>query len=722
MTAGEVLLAGFPVIADQVVEWGYFVGTRPWRQLIRVDRFVGERILEATENNKPTTIKVAGETWNGVFVTDVYPGMHETELVLEVQDLRWTWSYPIVGPWGFNMRKRTGDRRWVDDSGRLDDVGPSGIAQDVWFHPWSLLNGFPYNGQECITEVVNDLRAVSTELVKWEFDTVPPVKSVAIDSLPITRTGGQALDMALRQVVGLGCYINKEPRLKWISILDGSEAQIVRDFVSCHEREHGRRPLLVRKSRKMPRAWRIYFDTAYTVRVGFSYSGGAGIALAGGIPTVQNVTYVVDPVLEVDGRDLVFGQVAEMDGYLSALHTQPRPASTWPVNPESVRKLWALGGMMMEWASTGLSGGLKPDPIWKKRVAGIYRDWWQLFQLPKGLRDIIRTWKAQDVGLIDPETGTRGRSMIFADHGVIYPVDRIERTSGPNNEIIRTVPTYLRPGAFDAATTRLSSAESSGAFTIEEDIDLGLFRANYAVLNQWQSFNEVIPGAIMDRSGLFSSAGRKDETIDDLYSKGVEAVGAAGWVLADVHDLATKITVWPAKPQGSTKLYSVIVSQAEIEQALGVTGGQSRGTGPMKDILCPESRASVRVAWVDGGPWPSKILGAIGYGPGLVLPEDLEELVVDRKHIHAVALSLAASDYLGWTDRIEGDLSIPFVDGSTRALLPTGRIYQVMFSSNGRVEKTAVRFNNDVPNPPFTAFLDQNTLERFGFVPRADDI
>lgn len=623
------------------VSWTLRSGVDPYVGLFSVDITSGQALLPGGEES-PWTLKcdASGRSLqiSNLYVLGEAPRMDPWTLTVMVADARIWWVRRHVRR-SFNIRRRSGSRRRVDDDG-LTLAQVQGELDDITFRKSSTNGGIPYTAREAVKEVLNEVTRG-----RWSGDLDQfPQKEVS--DLEIDDNGAVALARVLELLPGAGVFVNRQGITVIQNELDiEAETHVIEN--SGWPIEGQGIPAFVKLAQQRPKAVNVLLPVEQEVR--FDATTGDPRRLPNNL-LMENVYPCPDESLTVDaGRVVIRGE------WVSATDMH----AAWGITEEFIRKYWT--STLME-EKYGLLGKLQPDANWPARIATIRAHFRQTWRIPKNWMDRFESIRAQRCSVIDKESGTFGASPVWQDWALTPSANGM--LFGPADQMfVQNMPDGVDP------TEALGGSPTTSFRTVVLDGDLGIIAIS-PVADYQGNWGIMHPSAFVE-----SGSSQKRKNIPVSLDGMREGKAGAALSLRENHRASTIITVAPASPNNKGRFYTIKVpfSEALTRLPKRSAAGLSGATGPEWDVRV--SITSARFAW------SHTLAGAIRKTFGAGAPEDfvpdraatIKRLLCNAEEIQVFAETVAASLYSSMPDHYEGSKSVDM----NQAIIPEGRIQSV---------------------------------------------
>lgn len=680
-------LAGVPLLGHESVGWRFTRGTTPYQRIFEVTEDGYRAIMSAVGANAPGQSSTGGlkiESSSGsTFASDPDPvGVelrievdgHETLSVknllvisdtpasapylraVVVTDIRFLWSRRVVEG-SYNIRRRTGDRRWVNENQRdkIINFARAAPADDVDFAIYSL------KGEETkwvAADVIDDILNQVTK-GKFEFSKALVKNELPVEGLELNDRGDSAIDRVLQLVPGLSLYIDNNGVAVVTSDYDGSdEAEI----------KNAKPPIvgsqmwsLVDLSVSRPSAIELFFEIEEEFRFNFLETE-TGQTMAGGeedSPYLENVLPLPDPETTLNGNKLAQGTWAKIDDTLFAAWNADYPATVVYGGRTANLPQFTLAVLRDNWFTKTYNlyyeAGVLVDARWARRVSAALAHYRQTFRISKRWLDRLRSFRANRVSIIDPETGTRAPADVYTNYTIIPTKRRLALTQAdPSRQAAFQIIGYadnIRNGILAQARVEIVDQEQ------------GIIRIQY-VGDAFGDTAQVVPSAVRIRPELAALAKSNVTFISQDPRDGVPSLENFG-ALSVGHKLAVVLTATPAAPAGKGRLIRVTVGPGDVSGILPSSAAAKLGKclGPPWQVRVGGGVLTAKFGYQDDSQ-DEAMNAVLGRGD-----RDVNRLL-NKAEIEATARAIAASIYTGQIDRYEGTNSSA-IDPNRK---PVGRI------------------------------------------------
>lgn len=689
-------LAGIPLLVDPGTAWAQTWGVDPYQTsvLAPVDRANQLVALAA----KGALLRLGPVEVAGVRALGVRAGPSRPDVVaVLLTDARWTWQFGharIVA----NVRTETGDRRRVGD-------GPLAVKQLVpaeAYRAWSLDGGRPWTVRRLLEDVATRVGG-RVQL----GDALDAATLAALNDTPENVQIDDRLDVAVARVLayaggGVGVYVGTDGVPVFAATLDQSDRILFGAPLANGTRTSGP-PLgpmivgtpgwvLIDRRLERPARYRVLFDRRLELRLDYADDESEGdwatdgtAEVGGGAAQVPppldlvNVLPVPDETITIAGREVTQGVYVPVSSYVAA------KAGTWL--PAGIPDL-TLEIMRASWLAPAL--GLYTDPLYdaggvQARAIGAvwahYRAGGGTFQIRRALRERLVDLEASLVSIVDPATGSRPISPVFADHANWLGWRSLaqEARGGPLTAAL--VRNYFADGTRDGGPidalpiTRLRRAPATVQVVSQ---DLGILRVSFAL----DATGEVVTtlGSALDPD----TAPSTDPAARRLLLQ---------WArIAPRHRLAVVVTAGLGAPADERGLFAVEVDGRAALRRAGAPDAPCEG--PVCTLRVAASTIYAMLGWQDDRKEEVRQVLA-----GLLPPSALDDLVINENELNAVALAVAGAHASPLADRVDGALTT----GIRPATPAGGAAVEYRVGRDGQT--TTVASAAGRPAPPLEALL-----------------
>lgn len=726
-TTVKATLGGKPILAESGIGWTLRSGVLPHIEEIPMSPIDANTLRN---NPGPLTLIIKPLEGNQVkvdqlWVLDVIPGPNPFISLVRVADRRWMWSYAHVLR-RFNMRRNIGFKRIFanDKIPGKEEAFAGGVGIRAAYWDWSLKNGNRrWVPIAVMAEIMKEVAGAEKKFHGATFRTIIDnrlvgVRQLPIENLQIDDSGGNAVSRALIHLQGADVYVDYNGDVKIYSKVAGDEVGIAKALVP-HQWDKGHADL-VKNDLIRPKEIHVLFTREVELRLDHIEVASAQRATVTNDPLpfkdqrkLINVVSLTDYQLLVRGRLLPQGTWIDIDDAFRVWGTLPRLGKK--IDHNLVQRAFIPG--MDLWAAIGASGSfpdrdavLKP---WIGRIQEIENRYRQTYQINPGLMNTILSFRANRVGLVNPQFGTRGPSRVYGDYCIIYTQRSIWKNVTENRAAGDLVYAMNRTAFPDATSDLGIDSEFSPATVSIVDHDQGIIHFAYRGTNPITGDSRtILPSQIVERSLPTASARNRDANI--TFDSIINAQNPPR--LSPSFNVSTIITCVPASPNTNAQLHKIVVKPSDSALQTLIPDGAKKGLGEAKGpIMTVRIGANVepaRVAWNDKRSADiEKIFGIQEGEPnltGLVMNESegTNPNLAEGGSITRIAYAEAARIYASLADRYEGEMT-SWMNGNV-TLAGWAQYLSHKVTPDG-VATTMASFPADIPRLSMLAFLDANT-------------
>lgn len=709
MTA-QAKLAGFDILWTENLRWRLKIGVFPYTNTFTFPRDVANQIIEMGRGLNTVTLQLDDIEVRNLYVIGSTPIDHPDAATVTVADQRWMWPYVHIGPWRFNWRRKTGDRRWLDE--QLVDVQQ--IVDQYEYARWSTREGG--SRWEAIHVLGRVLRTLSEKLrsiqqfsYKMPFDPTATARSVPVDGLLIDTAGHSAVAKALQYFTGVNLYIDADGDIVVVDTISGDDL----DYIEHGPNPDGKFPGPIIwntsvanvpfRGNLRPRHVDVYFTCEYELRHDYLETDSeVDVGNADDDLRLDMVVPTTDKLCDIDGdgdEETAYGTWVTFDQIFGAWTRKGYTSVSGSrfFNHESVQSDFPYGQLAVNFAAP--FGGVEADPDRMRAVLAIYENYSQTFRIRRNWMDRVVAWRPLRAAILDNATGERGVAQVFQDFAVKYNFNLLARHPGEVSDNVLNIRGWGE--RLDHVNTRPAPARVQVL-----SHDLGIFKVVHKE-KYWGFIATVFPRRVVDALN------------PNLEVSGINTIIEYDIALQNDMKMAFVATFTPGSPQGTQGLYRVrinpTVGALSVKQVIDRDLGECRG--PPLEVRIDPQIATARFAWHDD--FSDDIKAAFGWGgndldsPGPTLAM-AENLLVDREHIHAVAKAVAAHSYVELLDRAEGTITTPIHAATLR---PAGNMGSVEWSINlSGMRTTTAGFRTTPPSVKILPLLPEGTLRKLGLV------
>lgn len=537
-----------------------------------------------------------------------------------VADRRILWQ-ELFFEGSFNMRRRSGERRIV--SGAMVPLEVAQAVDDVVFRSSTLENG---TTRYTATRVLEVMLEFLNGPGGYQVGDVPLEDSIS--GVDLRGPAHLMLNQLLGYLPGLNVWIDESGDAVTFSEVSGEFVELAK----LRSSRVGGWWITADQSPRRPKRIHVYRPRVVEVRWNYeeeesSFTGNSSTVTRDQqgedleeLPLLDNVAPVPDATLLLaSGRTAIRGEWVTIRELLDAW--QNTANGSYPTsNPLTMRKVRKHYLRLSELHGIYTMTPGAPDLVWGARINTIQEHYRRTFRIRKRWMGCVLRVQARRVALIDPETGTLGRSEVFCDY-VVKPSAR-----GLGSEGV-----HYRAWEVAGYADELVDAKVAPFDVRMIDPELGIFSI-VGRPDAWGKSVKVAPGS-------FSSAGPPVTTAGDAYTLFEGGELDSGWKCAVV------LSVIQDSPNDLGRLHRTTVDFADACAQLpgDVEPGEQNGV----DVHVFDGVETARFGWLDD--FDQDVYDAIRLGQ-----EPPEVLMVNPDTVYRASLARAAQVAAGRLDRAEG--------------------------------------------------------------------
>ena len=666
MAKSTVTLGGVPLVGNSGIGWQLTTGTAPFQTTFQVTTEDWKRLAGRTGQDHPLDLEITDHRDERITIRHVYilhrlPSDSEARVTFLVADRRWLLPYSFILR-DFNITKKSGDRSYLG-------VVPFAVQDSVDlydFKEYSLRSGTTRWDARSALESVLSAAAPGW----WFVESFPTKQEQAIQNVVLRDTSDVAIQRMLSFVPGAEVYCDTDGFLRIIDATDLSASEEYRKDLPPELRD-GQVSELVDRSALRPRNVKVHY--VREVECAFTYADAITKPPPDPkLPYMENVMPTVDPETDVLVRDPITGKIGtvtvpmgtwvQFDELLSAWNnTRPAGCAEWKT--DTIRKYWVSGGL------EGILGGTAdkgiPDLVANAnismRVAAIRAHWRRTFRINPRYVDRIRDIQAVRVSPLDPVTGARAASPVWAEMAII-PTSKGEilapRKDGSKSGWTRNVSSIPGDGE------NLRDYTQSPARVSMIDRDQGILRVDF-VPSMYGTDAQILPSPLVNSENYRTSGKRNlSRQKDEAMGFGMVAEGRVNGLFLDYQtSVIVLLTIVVGAPNNTGQLHTETVNPDEAAKLLNADVEFLGGTGPDLEVFVTPNEATVRHQWKDDGAAEYAVrvlLGTDSTDPSTAGFEvGRRELpgfawVNENREIKPHARSVAAEALSAWIDQRQG--------------------------------------------------------------------
>lgn len=665
--------------ASSIVEWSEVSGVEPWVGGFHMDKAAAESL----EVGSKTSLQIKGRgkelKVEGLFVIGRGPAAAPHFGAVLVADRRIWWKRIHVFR-RYNVRARTGTRRWIDPDGSTPEEIEVAV-DDVFYKAFSLQDQKTrWNAKDILEDILNEV--VGEDAWEWAGES-SSIAERYVDNFEIDDSADVAIGKALALVPGYDIKVGQDGRVYLYPRFDlessdqlmksmgppiaGSALAVKTDFTNMR-----------------PKVINVLFQIEQEMRFDSIESGDT-------IEEDQRYMECVVPVPEYelavfdeDGdelRTVANGTYLRLAEILRSWNKDKgENVEVDDISEQGIREGWLVDFMEHKW---GQVGKLNPFVIWMKRIAALRQHYRQTYRISRRWMQRFHSIRPYRVSLIDTETGQFARSLVYQDFSVYYNHrGLLGQASADMKHVIWNV-----DGGVEAQE-KLENGEASPALVRIVDPEQGILHIDLQH-DYLGHFHQIIPSKI-------ENVGSIDP--DDWNERAYFHDGTIGGEgepfnvsLAEEHRVSVVLTVAPGSPNSRANLWKVPIDyQKARESYVAKWLGGGGAYGRAWDIKVGPQLATARFAWSHED--ADTIAMAMGANlqnelQAVAARQDLEHLLQNEKELTELAESLAVSLYATLQDRYVGASIHDFnpdakVTGNVarviHRLMPTGQLLTVL--------------------------------------------
>jgi hypothetical protein len=606
----EATLGGVPLAATQAIQWRLTTGTAPYVTTMSVHRSQWDAIRH--QMGRPLQLKITDSRGKSVTIERVYV-LHEApsdsphRASFVVADCRWLWPYKLIAL-DVNVTKRTGNVFAPGGQGPVP-IEMVVTADEYQFREYSLVDGKKrWTAEELLREILHTLENQSFRILSLPIRNDDTQGKFSLQNILLRDPGHVALSQVLGYIPGAQVFVSPAGE---VCVFDGTALRETGQRVNSQEIRtwDGDHPVLVRKNKIRPTRIDVYYQREVEVLVRFDddYSGQTSARPGKNTPFAENVIPTVDPTTQVKvflperGEEVETtvrqGTWIEAGDWLKAMDDD-RPEESLPWTFRTLRHYWLEGGLEGCLGNVGRSTPqqeISSNP--ELRVAALRKHFRQTFRLNQRYVQRVRSLQATRVRLLDPATGLRARSLVWAKACMLTD-DRFQISRKRDTDGMRFLSINLDFLPLLGARTINSPAAPSAVTMLDEDV--GIFRIDW-LESPYGLSKGFIPCNLVDENEQLSGISDNIERQIDvpIMMGGKIREGANGLLLANKTTVLAMLTMVPAAPNNKRQFHKVSVRSEDIDDVFRDSFSLQGGSGPPLEIFVDPSEATARWAWDD---------------------------------------------------------------------------------------------------------------------------
>lgn len=546
-----------------------------------------------------------------------------------LSDIRWYWKFRHIGLKRYNVPRMSGTRR-LNAAGRVE-IQP--IVSDLTYAPYSLKDeSTPWTAREIVDDVF-ELLGVAP---RYEFTG----SYVGDDRLPqnivIDEDAPSAVARALGTLIGREMYVDLDGTVVITDRVPGAGKAIVEALGPGLE--NGGTMAWRDRSADRPADVMVGFTPEYEVFFPFVDSGGT-VTTAHATEDdrfIENVAQVTDAELTIEGKTIAAGSYVNLDQLFAAWGS---PGGSVPsLSRAMARRMFLRPHLRDRYIFSNGGLGVEPSRVWSGRIMSTLQNFRQTFRINRRWMDRALVVRPIRAAIIDPETGTRAPSTVFADYAAKPSLRRLSKQKDTGTTQATWNVAYSSSVPAPARVSMISPDE-------------GILRFDFAV-DPYDESTQIFPCRLDGQVSLTPSA---------LF------------ILIEQAELA------------STHQASVIVSMVPANQTIWKKIEQSdvaplvpKGNGPTLEARVGPGLVTARHAWDNAK--ATAIERAFGIRKENLLGDEMNDGAtvgppVNDDELTAYARAVAEGIYLSSADHYDGTLTVPLDD----TIRPRGEVEIVSF-------------------------------------------
>ena len=653
-------LDGFPIL-DGAISWSMRAGAIHGSSEFEMMPADARSLVAG--GLRPVVLRIESPGAPGIEIRDLYvvfdrPGPNPHVALVRVVDRRWFWPRVHVNH-SFNMRRNVGVKR-VKAGWKAPEIDP--LLPTVRYAPWSLDNGYPWTAEAALRKVWETVQEPERETtgITAQFVVDPDIAKLTGDSLPledieIADDGAAAFKRILDFIPGASVTVDADGTVRVYSVASGGERATFDALLP--EQEGGGHAELVSNSRDRPSEVRVFFAPEAEMRFDFEEEGGGSAGTVARSPRreedpwVENVLPVPDYSLDVPG----VGTVAQ-----GTYITIGQALAAWGEIPNfgtltytAIRR--ALVPYIDLWTGVRIAGLGDAKADWASRIASVQQHFRRTYRINQRVVRRVRSIRAYRVATINVADGSRAPASAYQDWAVVATQRFLSvRFAGGADDFA-----YCHNFIGYPATGKLDDTRSAAPVEVSVvDADQGILRLEFKQ-DVYRTHEQMLPSQV-------TNIPTGDLLLGLIAWNSFEPGGALPELKAG-HKVIVVLTVVPAAPNSKKRLFRMVRRPSDVAGILptGLSGGLSDARGPPMDVFVGPGWETARIAWADDH--RSRILKALGFDAAesegdvstladlVVNVESQDSLGGSAASLDAIANSIAAAVYAGFSDRVEGE-------------------------------------------------------------------
>lgn len=634
------------------VTGGYTAPIQPFR----VPNKIASDLL-ARKSGQEVDIQLDQTTVKRAILVGNSPSNEEWYQNLLFTDVRWylTRKWMLLDA---NVKQRVGDNRLVGTSLEQAVVVPS-----VRYAPWSLNNGTPFDWASFANRSIDLARNVGPISIEWVVDQGSlSIESKTIEESTIDCPMPLGLAKAISAVPGRNIYTDLDGVIHVYDAVPGAEKSIIDRLRTLHLVGNGDMTWIDMSASRPADGYRVFTTPELEVRLDYNFGTGSVNA---DDPYLEPVFKVTDLTLNVPA---------------SSNYSYPARSvamGSWITTAEAF-EAWGAGGRLNRKLSNDIirDGYLKgslvqeyvystppdPDLVWHRRIDMVMKYWRRAFRVnPKFWARVLRVSDPPVMAAVwDQATGTRARSPAFVNMSKRYEIRWL---------LANQTQTAFNDNTSYATSGLIASCKPQTAVVEWEDPDQGILTVMPDL--RGGGFSEAAPSLIDGNEPNLDPAKNNRVIVDTWATRTL--------ISESSFKLSTIISMTPAAPADTRRLYYVDVPLSDAAEALGVSDSL-RATGPRQELRT--HGATARIAWSDAQDDKDRILAFFGAnGPDVAVSATDANLTArtlvainHNDEVQPLSKAYAGCDLYLKLDHYEGRFSVPM----NSELAPIGSVSEVV--------------------------------------------
>jgi hypothetical protein len=665
------------------VDWQLTSGTSPFVSVVEVTPDAAGALTGGRATPLSLTIAAEGHgkrEFKSVYVLQQVPGAGPSAPArLVVADRRWLWpSYHFKR--SFNMTREVGTKRLVAPNQLEENVQ---LEPDVVYQPWSLLGGVrawtPKTMLQSLAAAIEECESGFTgkSVAGVDVAVADRIEGVPIQDIELDGPLDECIERAMGYLPGVSLYVDPSGVVRFYDTADQGERAVVKAdpiFGTGYIAETS-------FARLRPSAIRVLFDVKVELCFRWQDAGPGGTsAVAEDGLYADNVAPVPDPTVTVNGQPQPTGTWLRLETLYTAWGSNPLTGAA--LTTQDVRI--CMVPYLDMWSRFVEAGLAVPDADWASRIACVQTHFRQTFQINRRWMDRIRELRAERVGTINPERGTRGKAPVYSDYAYLSSQrsQTLEVAGSQDGAYIVNVAAYPSDDVI-GTNTRAAAATLSVI-----DAQQGVLSIDF-LADRFRVYESALPSQVEmdgDNTTPGSSPTNPGPTPYLGFSTrpiGWDMIGRSGSLpaLCARDKKAFIVTAVPGSPNDKAGLVAVEIKPTDT--AIPNFPGKNACRGPVMEIRISPSVETARVPWQDQ--FAEQIAGFFTRkaGDGPMAAQDISNLIMNLDgeptagaSLKGIAQAAAAALWLSFRDRPVGTMQTGF----NAAAEPAGNLSTVAHS------------------------------------------